>query len=990
MVICLAQDQEGRIWMGTQDGAYSFDGRSWHHYAEKAGLPSANILQLLRASDGTLWARTSSGLAFWSDGKFHNANTLGLPDTLVNAITHHRLGVFVITAGRLFQAAHGGRFQAIGTLPLSGNVTSAWNSQDGSLIYLATAISSTERYLVRWQNGQWTSRILPKNTTDVNGILEDSKGRIWLHTSGPMLMASGFDAPWQDFGHAVHGTPVPTQIATMHEDSSGRIWTTDGQQLLFLDENLRPDALGRSQGLDLTPVNAFMFDQEGSLWIAGNGLRRLLGNFQIINHTKQEGLPDSMVWAICGNERNQIMVGTGNGIALLDDRRWINFPETSSRPFKAVIRDRQGRWLAGSCAHLNGHSPLFILERGAKRFRQVSLPWNDPKLAVSSMAEDAKGRVWIAAYHFGVVLLTPTGKGYRAEKVPPPPGYSSWERVNGIRIDAQQNVWVYGAILGRWDGTRWWVLDTRKGLKGTVAGVFIESPESAIIYYIDFPGIQRFKVTASGLQPKAFQTHPEAIFQHTIYLVEEAPNNTLLVGTIRGLFKWKGKQFEPLGATEGLIAEDISENALWIHPNGDIWVGSSGGAIRIRDKQFAKPSLPMPFVDLAQDAVGHTIKADEKIHYEHRHLRFRVGLTAFSQEGRLTLEARMKGLEDDWHPIEGAEIRYPFLPPGHYTLELRALDALGNAGPIKKFPLEIQSPWWTSLWAFFLYILTGLGLLKLVVLWRTHQLNLQAKVLENRVSERTEALAKAMGELAELNGQLQEATMIDPLTGLHNRRFLSMTMPGEEARIRRAFHVVPSDTDELRPQGLPFQEDSVIYIIDLDFFKRINDTHGHAAGDAVLKETAIRLKSVSRESDAVLRWGGEEFIVIAKRTHRSAATIIAENIRRAIAEKAFVMPGGNLVQITCSVGFAPLPSLTAIPELLPWEYVVDMADQCLYVAKHSGRNAWVGCNLEQNLDREQAERLLPLLRTQLHQAVTSGEVHIHSSVALDKLDWNRG
>jgi len=136
--------------------------------------------------------------------------------------------------------------------------------------------------------------------------------------------------------------------------------------------------------------------------------------------------------------------------------------------------------------------------------------------------------------------------------------------------------------------------------------------------------------------------------------------------------------------------------------------------------------------------------------------------------------------------------------------------------------------------------------------------------------------------------------------------------------------------------------DLVFYMLDIDFFKSVNDRHGHAAGDAVLVETARRLRGAIRESDFLIRWGGEEFLLVARATHAGEGAVLAERLRSAVAEPAFEIGDGKALPVTCSIGFASFPFCAAEPRLATWSEVTRIADQALYLAKQDGRNRWAG------------------------------------------------
>lgn len=161
-----------------------------------------------------------------------------------------------------------------------------------------------------------------------------------------------------------------------------------------------------------------------------------------------------------------------------------------------------------------------------------------------------------------------------------------------------------------------------------------------------------------------------------------------------------------------------------------------------------------------------------------------------------------------------------------------------------------------------------------------------------------------------------EAAITDPLTGLYNRRFALHRMEQMMAN--------------------PSAEPSVM-MIDLDYFKTINDTYGHAAGDTVLQEVAIRLRGQLRASDLLARIGGEEFLVVLANTDADGATECAERLRTAVGGRAFDLGGDTFpVRVTASVGLA-LPGAHAAATATP-ETLIHQADTALYGAKAHGRD----------------------------------------------------
>jgi two-component system cell cycle response regulator len=161
-----------------------------------------------------------------------------------------------------------------------------------------------------------------------------------------------------------------------------------------------------------------------------------------------------------------------------------------------------------------------------------------------------------------------------------------------------------------------------------------------------------------------------------------------------------------------------------------------------------------------------------------------------------------------------------------------------------------------------------------------------------------------------------EAAITDGLTGLHNRRYMESHLEtlAEQAGLRN------------KPLAL--------MMLDIDFFKSINDTHGHDAGDDVLREFAVRVRKSIRGIDLACRYGGEEFVIVMPETDMHVAGMVAERLRRSIAGETFAIDKGNKrIPVTISIGLSTLEKKGE-----PIVDVLKRADVALYRAKHDGRN----------------------------------------------------
>jgi diguanylate cyclase (GGDEF)-like protein len=252
-----------------------------------------------------------------------------------------------------------------------------------------------------------------------------------------------------------------------------------------------------------------------------------------------------------------------------------------------------------------------------------------------------------------------------------------------------------------------------------------------------------------------------------------------------------------------------------------------------------------------------------------------------------------------------------------------------------------------------------------------------------QVAATLKTLSTTQAQLVEKNLELEKAyqaledvSLTDQLTGLRNRRFFLQHVEGDVGMALR-HHDDPLRSVDGAEQGGPGR-DMVFFMVDLDHFKEVNDAHGHAAGDAVLVQMQERLREVFRESDYLIRWGGEEFLVLARATHRDDAKVVAERIRNAVAKRPFILADGTELAKTCSIGFACFPFVPEEPRLLSWSEVVELADAGLYLVKRSGRNAWAGIY---STPETRFDGLFARLIHHLDEAIADGEAKLVTNLA---------
>jgi diguanylate cyclase (GGDEF)-like protein len=192
-------------------------------------------------------------------------------------------------------------------------------------------------------------------------------------------------------------------------------------------------------------------------------------------------------------------------------------------------------------------------------------------------------------------------------------------------------------------------------------------------------------------------------------------------------------------------------------------------------------------------------------------------------------------------------------------------------------------------------------------------------------------------ELQRKNLELQEISFTDVLTGVWNRRYLEEILTAEAGQVLRNYQRARGNN--IRKMD---HRDLIFLMVDMDFFKEVNDRYGHPAGDKLLQLVAQRLSTVVRKSDVLVRWGGEEFLIMSRSADPSGIPAFCSRVLEVMASEGFDLGQGITVKKTCSVGWAAYPWSRGAFEAICAEESIALADAALYQAKAFGRNQGVG------------------------------------------------
>lgn len=974
-VMVLLQDREGYLWAGTEDGLYRYDGRDFQRFDRRQGLPSTYVGALHETADGVFWAGTYAGLARRGPGGFEAIpREAGLPPEQVETLTSTpdgrlwvglRSGLFVHHAGSPFLPAPGwpsGEATALAVEPGGRLWAAVLRGGTGGLAQVLSLEGDTWR--------PWTLPGLGKERVDA--LARDGQGRIWVRTAmGLWALEPG---PGQAFRSiAAPGSLVATP-GHLCVDRKGRLMVPTGTGL-FIRSGEGWQRLGPREGLPVDWARIALEDREGSLWIGSTGLHRQLGGGVWRGYGARDGLLSDVARALHQDRSGQLWVGTEKGIARAHASGFQALPGTTSNTVRSIQEGPDGLlYLAGLPIEVlranprTGRVERFGEEAGLVRGKRIF-----------RLVLDREGVLWVAT-DGGGLMAAQTGPGPLRFTSVPLPGGDGTEYVSGLALDRQGRLWASGekGLAVREKGI-WRRFTLNDGLKQTHVAYLLPLRNGEFVAaYFEATGLSRLRYENGRLQVSELTGSTSALNAQKVYMLGEDRKGRLWVGTGQGVFLLDGAQETRFGADDGLVGEDINNMAFLEDHEGNIWIGTLAGLARF-DPRTEPPSPPPPATVLLVTTLGKQTwngLPPDNLRLSHREnlLEVRYAGLSFLRETAVQSETRLVGLEPEWRPTRSRELRIPALPHGTYRFEVRSRIGEGPWGPAAGFTFIIAPAWWQTWW-FRTFAVLGLGGLGALAFWlRVRSLHHRTALLESQVAERTRELQAA-------NEALRTQSLTDPLTGLRNRRFLGVCMPEDVAQVNRTHRNITLGKGERNALNI----DLVFLMVDVDHFKAVNDQYGHHAGDEVLQQLAEILRSATRDSDTVVRWGGEEFLVVARNACRKDCSVLAERVRSLVEAHEFRLEDGQSLRRTCSVGFAFYPLVETPPDHVPWEQVVDVADHALYAAKRGGRNAWVGVFPRLELKAGEMPRNPG---RELSALIEAGKLEVVTSLpAATPLDW---
>jgi len=995
VVQVMHRDTAGRMWIGTSGGGLARYEAAGERFvttgAGPGGLAHVSVRALADDGTGGLWVGTDGGLDHL-DGSSGRVTRVLMGDDSPSGLAGRSVAALLLDRqGRLWVGSSSGLFRR----------------DAGAVRFEAVRLEQAPSTL---RIGRGEAR-----TPMPESLLEDSAGRIWMGTdrSGAFrLDADGRTArAVQESGRPVRGekTLSTRRVMTMVEARPGEVWIgTLGQGIVAVDVNS-----GRTRRLTHQPmaaaglpdnsVRGLLRDRQGLVWAATyGGLSRIdprTGALLTVSSARMGatgGRVRANYSALLAHPDGQVWMGThADGIEIVDPvhgtvralRPDATRPDTALQPdvVMSLESDDEGRVYVGS------YRGLYRASADGRRVSRLRWPGRAPYASVGPVLRDG-GQLWVGGLLDGlwsVDLKSGAGRAVLAEPA---------RQLTDLRITA---------LARDPDGALW--IGTRNGLnrlqpatgvvqqwppgspaEGRLAAGFVTAlhfDRRGRLWVATYGGGVHLMEPGSAAAPRFRRVAmAEGLPDDNVNALAEDDAGQLWASTDHGLARIDPATMKAraLRRADGLVFQSYWTGSVARTAAGELLFGASGGITVVRPSLLQawdhRPAVVVTDVHVGGRPVPPGTAATLQVPADANSLAVEFAALDFSAPERNRYAHRLRGYEADWVHTDARRrvASYSNLPPGDYVLELRGSNRDGvYADGMLTLPVQVQAAWHQTAAFRAAAVLAAAGLLWAVVALRTRTLQTRRRELQRLVDERTAELQAVSQALSEKSRALEEKSLVferasisDPLTGLHNRRFLTEQIDSQLAACQRRAHDRP-------PQpGAPVDTDTLFFMIDVDHFKAVNDELGHAAGDAVLVQLAQRLRVAMRESDDVVRWGGEEFLAVAHDTDRVRADELAERIRASVADHPFRLADGRTLAITCSVGHACWPFLPRQPQALDWLGVVDLADIGLMAAKRLGRNAWVGLH---GTERTPTAELLTLARRQPRQALARGELRASSS-----------
>ncbi len=909
------QDSQGFLWLASQRGLIKFDGleTTLYRVSQYPALQSNQITKLFVSSADQLFIATEGGLSVFDGVDFRALGEGRSWARRVRAFAEQDDGsIWVGSEEGLWRlSGTGDELERVTDLGDRSVYSLLWH--DGALmvgargqltIFASDNVRTVDlpptlgdvvvQDLVVYQGQLWGASdaglfylddrgVWPAPQEALQGrklsvLLADKDGSLWFagdETVGRFLPDGQMELP--DLTSTFGFTP---DLTAFIEDSAGRQWDTSLSYGLNVSFDSTTKRFSYTEGVASVNVTAVAVDPNATVYLATDVGVSVVRESAVENIIDEDFASGREVRSITVHNDGTLWLGGESGLHIFEqiDGRWEPRPPPVGfeRKVNTMLSD-------GGVVWIGTQAGLFRHQQGT-----TELVAGTESLEVRSLFVHSSGELWIGAKDQLVSLVNRRLSVHAADKTQRLGAIVAIQELpDGRMVAATPD---QGILVGQ--GARWSVFDEDQGLP----------PEQ--LFSIEYHDQALWLMTSGGVfrLPSAHLFESTAMDRLDVAPVYTNPDYraTQIVNCCRG---------------------ENHHNSHLIA--GSLVVSTDDGVVFFDIARIEPPHIPRPYIKSVSAGARTIGDYRDGVLLRRRETQLKVDYSALHLvDGEMVrFRYRLNGQDDGWINVgKSRSVNLSNFATGVSKFELQASPSQGLwVGPIVGFEFQRPASFFESglfkalLWVAAVGFALSIIWVRLLVTRQRHRL------LEHKIDTRTRALKDINQELESANVALHRATQTDPLTGLVNRRFFDSA--NHQAQV-----------DELAAHGL-------LAIIDIDHFKRVNDTHGHTVGDDILCQFANVLTSITRQSDLVARWGGEEFLLVCQ-CPDGDATFMLKRIREAVNDHRFKTRNGQRIKIECSTGAVryPLRPNETVGDTLP--VLFELADAALYTVKLSGRDGW--------------------------------------------------
>ena len=933
-VTAMGQDSQGFLWIGTQTGLYRYDGARARKMTEVEDLVGHYVLDVVIAPDGTAWIAGNRGIAHYKNAHFESlaipASAMPLGNGTQLFAVDSRGFVFVLlfnhgilrvdpqdpARSKVLSDEEGVNETAYGIARDEDD--SIWFTKGTQLVHLNAGSDHVEVD---------PGIQIPKQR--VVALLWDREHTLWLRTAEKLDRLD-------PAGHKLTAERIAIGPADDVEgkptlDQKGRLLVPSSTGLYWQGANDHWQVITDKQGITSNDIQFAMEDREGTLWVGGSGtgLDLLPGVHEWSGWTTTEGLLDNTTWATQRDHLGRLWVATAHGIEVWDgeQHRWEKVSslggDARTQVHQLQVAGDGAMWaltVTGSLVRIEPGNFSATMHTGY-RGRPFQTVYTSPK-----------GEVWATTRDH---LVRFNARKPNAEPVDVPLPLAAGAEVTYVSFSPEGGIWATGtATVYHFDGKNWQTLTTKDGLQGqAITSMAALSNKEAWVAYNDVVEVTQIVLNDAG------KAHCENFPWDWSIIGHDSKGRVWFNGPDGLAILSKDRKLQRLNHTDGLLWDDVSPwTGVREEKDGSFLIATSRGLARYQpaSDKFNQKQANVVLTQVTLGGKEWQVQETPKVRSAEGSLSVQFAPMILGGTARVSCRYQLRGLDKTISETQQREVTYGGLPPGNYEFWVQCSEPGTVASVISAsatpaiFEFEVLPNFWQTWWARIAGLFVLLGCFWAYVSLRTRALNRRRLELEQAVAQRS-------AELMQKNKELEEISLTDPLTKTRNRRYFYETIPTDNAQALRS-HLRNSNSSD---PGAPRQE-IIFLLVDIDRFKRVNDEMGHAAGDRLLQEVAKRIASVMRRSDDLVRWGGEEFLLVCRTTDRENASLLCSRVLEAIREVPFDVGNGVEIHKTCSIGWAPFPWILEDVNALSIDNVIELADKALYLAKREGRNRSYG------------------------------------------------